>query len=619
MLKKECRDILIQSFFFAVAMVALPGIIFLARIIPHQPFAAIFMPIFQSGMLFWALFMGVSLFSSERGQKGMEYLLSLPYSRLKLLAIKILPRLLSILFFYLIFLVIYYQGGRDYVALALFSLSFLYFVLFFISLSLSALSDNFLVLSMVSLFALVIFNEVFFLIPWLIMRGEGITEYSWSEISSTFLQLEWTAESLLSFPVLILAALFLLIPMGLAMLVSFKKFDVRPSKIYGFRYFRFLAPLLIVGILCAALAVWIGIDRGPKYFYLTQDHKLIESTYLYTKIYDKDKVAKLKVHFFPYNYWDDPPYLYYFDWGNGLIRLNTATATTEMIYQETPVPPRRRYWSFSSRFKYGDTIAFFEPRKAPDEIQLVLIDADTKNVTRIPFKHDFFRDSSAPHILDSAVREGKRTWLVSFSYSTRHPLRLWEDGHVENLEYKDKILDKSSATYLNGTLFLTNAGGVTILKEKDNFFVAVKKFSIEDRPLYWWWWWTPYLGYHDSAQIKESYGKRKDRMVRFDLETLDVEDIGEWKKIEDGYYISLHFLSPNAVYYTEANSRERTIKIFKLEGSKKIFMKTLENFDVQQQRSRLEILEGGILLQEGKKVRVYRLPDFQEIKYKKLG
>ena len=618
MLRKECRDILIQSFFFAIAMAALPAVIFLTRLIPHQPYIAIFVPSFQSGLLFWALFMGVSLFSSERGQKGMEYLLSLPYSRLKLLGLKVLPRFCSILFFYLVFIAIYFQGGRDYVALALFSLSFLYFVLFFIALCFSALSDNFLVLSMVSLFALVVFNEVFFLIPWLIMRGEGITEYSWSEISSTFLQLEWTAESWLSFPILILAALFLLIPLGLAMLVSFKKFDVRPSKIFGRRFFKILAPLLIVGILCAALTVWIGIDRGPKDFYLTRDQKLIETTYLYTKIYNQDKVAKLKTHFFPYYNWDDPPYLYYFDWGNGLIRLNTATVATEMIYQEPPVP-RHRYWSFSSRFKYKNTIAFFEPARGPDEILLVLIDADTKNVTRIPFKHDFFRGSDAPRILDSAVREGKRSWLVFFHYSTKPPLRLWEDGHVDNLEYKDKILDKSSAEYFRDMLFLSNTGGVTILKEKDGAFVAVKKIPREESPWYWMWMWIRFLDYGDAAQIKESYGKIKDRMVRFDMETLGVEDIGEWKKIKDGYRINLHFLPPNAFYYTEANSRERTIKVFKLEGSQKILLKTFENFDVQQQRSQFDILEGGILLQRGKKVQVYRLPDFQEIKYKKLG
>lgn len=616
MLKKECRDILIQSFFFAVAMIALPAVIFLAGIIPMQPYVAIFMPTFQSGLLFWALFLGVSLFSSERGQKGMEYLLSLPYSRLQLLGIKVLPRLLSILFFYLVFLVLYYQGGRDFVALAVFSFSFLYFVLFFISLCLAPLSDNFLVLSLVSLFALVVFNEIFFLIPWLLMRMEGITHYSWSEISGTFLSLEWAAEPWLSFLILILAAIFLLFPLGLAMLFSFKKFDVRPSKIYGRRYFKFLAPSLALGILCATLTVWCGIDRGPKYFYLTQDHKLIESTYLHTKIYDQNNVSKLMIDFYPYPYWDAPPFLYFFHWGEGLVRLNTDTGATEMIYQQ-PKFKGKRNWGFSGRFKYENIISLFEPGRAPDEIQLVLVDVLTKNNSRILFKHDFFRDSGPPKILDTTVRQGKRFWLAGFSYSTKHPLRLWEDGRVENLEYKEQLLDKSSTYYVNGMLILTSANGMIYLKEKDNAFVAIKKISQEDK--YWRWNWSRFPVNRDSAGIIELYGKRKDRLVRLNPETLEFEDLGEWKKIEDGYSVSFHYLDPSECYYGEINWREQNLKIFRLEGRQMMLLKIFKDFGAPNRDDRFEISKGGILIQRGKKVQVYSLPDFQEIKYKQLG
>ncbi len=616
MLKKECREIFLQSVFFAAAMVALPGIIFIARIIPHQPYAAIFIPSFQSGMLFWALFMGVSLFSTERGQKGMEYLLSLPYSRLQLLGIKILPRFLSILFFYLVFLVLYDQGGRDYIALAMFSLSVLYFVLFFISISFSALSDNFLVLSLVSLFALVVFNEIFFLILWLLMRMEGITDYSWSEISSTFLSLQWEGESWLSFPLLILAVVFLLLPLGLAMLFAFKRFDVRPSKIYGRRYLKFLAPLLIAGIFCSGLTVWIGIDRGPKYLYLTRDHKLIESTYVSTKIYDHDNVSRLNIHFFPYPYWDNPPYLYYYDWGTGMIKLNTATATTELIYRE-PKIPRRRFWEHFRRFRYENTIVLIEPGRAPDEIQLVLIEENTKTTTRIPFRHDFFKDRGGPRIVATTIREGQRSWLVCFPNSTKNPLRLWQDGRVDDVKYKDEILEKSSIRYLNGMLFLIHSDGVTVLKERDNVFVAVKKFPKEDKPLYWMW--NHFSDNSEKIAIKEFYGRRVDRLFRLDLETLDVEDIGEWKKIVGGYEIGLRFIPPDQFYYTEMNDRERSIKIYRLEGRSKVLLKTFENFDVQQKKNGFEIFKGGIVIQRDKKVQVYTLPDFQEIKFKRLG
>jgi energy-coupling factor transporter transmembrane protein EcfT len=448
------------------------------------------------------------------------------------------------------------------------------------------------------------------------MRMEGITYYSWSEISGTFLRLEWAAETWLSFLVLILAAIFILLPLGLAMLFSFKKFDVRPSKIYGRRYFKFLAPSLALGILCAALTVWFGIDRGPKDFYLTQDHKLIESTYVYTKIYDQNNVSKLMIDFYPYPYWDAPPFLYFFHWGEGLVRLNTDTGATEMIYQQ-PKFKGKRNWGFSGRFKYENIISLFEPGRAPDEIQLVLIDTGTKNVARIPFTHDFFGDSGAPKILDSAIQEGKRFWLVFFRWSAKHPLRLWEDGHIENVEYRDKILDKSIAEYLNGTLFLTNSDGLTILKERDNSFVIVKKFPKEDRP--WYWMWDRLPGNPGNSRIKEFYGRRNDRLVRFDLETLDLEDIGEWKKIAGGVSIGIHSFDPHEFYYTEEDWNGRTIKIFRLEGNRRTLLKTFENFDGRQRKNGFQIFKSGIVIQKGKDVQVYSLPDFQEIKYKQLG
>jgi hypothetical protein len=617
MLKKDCRDILIQSFFFAVAMVALPAIIFLTRIIPKQPYVAIFMPAFQSGLLFWALFMGVSLFSSERGQKGMEYLLSLPYSRLQLLGLKVLPRFLSILFFYVVFLLLYYQWGMNFAALDLFSFSFLYCILFFISLCLSPLSDNFLVLSLVSLFAFVIFNEVFILILWLILRQEGAIYFSFSEMSFGFISLERSLEYWISFPLIILTAIFLLCPLGLAMLFSFKRFDGRPSKIYGRRYFKLLAPLLILGVLGAALTVWKGIDRGPKEFYLTQDHKLIESTYLYIKIYEKDRASKLKVQLYPYPFWDNPPFIY-FDDGDALTRLNTATTATEIIY-EPPKLKAKDYRKFRGRFRYQRTIALFEPTRAPNEIQLVLIDEDTRKVIRIPFKHDFFKDPSAPEISGTGVRDGKRYWLVLFGWSTLHPLRLWEDGRVEDIPYTEKNLDWGLLYYVNGTLIMSNRDRAkTILKEKDGTFVTVKKFPENDKPGFWLW--NRFLENRDDPRIKEIYGTRNDHIIRMDLANQEIEDIAEMKPLRDGVHIGrIYSFFPDDFYYSEEATRENTLKIFKLEGSRITQLKTFEGFVDKPGKNRFDIFRTGIVIQKGKKVQVYSLPDFQEIKYKKLG
>ncbi|MCK4759111.1 MAG: hypothetical protein KAT69_03635, partial [Candidatus Aminicenantes bacterium] len=76
MLKKEISDVLKQTAIFIVFLFALPAfLVFTNIIVPEpQPYFSVFFPIFQFSLLFWAFFMGASLFSVEQGQRGMEYL-----------------------------------------------------------------------------------------------------------------------------------------------------------------------------------------------------------------------------------------------------------------------------------------------------------------------------------------------------------------------------------------------------------------------------------------------------------------------------------------------------------------------------------------------------------------
>ncbi|MDH5467852.1 MAG: ABC transporter permease, partial [Candidatus Aminicenantes bacterium] len=132
MLKKEISDVLRHNFFFILFILLLPAFLVVTRILPNQSYYSVFFPLFQFGLLFWAFFMGTSLFSVERGQRGMEYLLSLPLSRYKLIGLKILPRFIAILIFYLIFLILYLGEGSNYAALSLVSFTTVYFSFYLI-------------------------------------------------------------------------------------------------------------------------------------------------------------------------------------------------------------------------------------------------------------------------------------------------------------------------------------------------------------------------------------------------------------------------------------------------------------------------------------------------------
>ena len=169
MLKKEISDVFKQTVIFAVFALGLPAFI---TIISNLSYFTAFFPMFQFGLLFGAFFMGTSLFSLERGQRGMEYLLSLPYSRYQVVGFKILPRLAVVLLFYAVFVILYTNGGEDLVALPFLSFTFLYFSLYLISLSLSASSENFIILFVASLFSLFIYLNLLPLVFLLLDRGQ---------------------------------------------------------------------------------------------------------------------------------------------------------------------------------------------------------------------------------------------------------------------------------------------------------------------------------------------------------------------------------------------------------------------------------------------------------------
>lgn len=128
-----------------------------------QPYFGLFIPIFQFGLFFLALFMGASLFSGFRKQKDIESLLTLPYSRLQLISLKMLPKFSALLFFFVIYLILSVLGADYYEALSFVSFTVIYFSLFLIALSFSANSDNFIVVFSTSLLFFIVFFGLYIL------------------------------------------------------------------------------------------------------------------------------------------------------------------------------------------------------------------------------------------------------------------------------------------------------------------------------------------------------------------------------------------------------------------------------------------------------------------------
>ncbi|TFG74490.1 MAG: hypothetical protein E4H23_11930, partial [Chrysiogenales bacterium] len=153
--RKEWLEVGKQSLYFILALAAmalllggmdlLMGAMNLAQAQPLEGEKLII--ILGAWLLMFSMFLGLSPFAMDSKQKGMEYLLTLPYSRRRLLFIKLVPRLAAVVLFYGVFFLLYHSMGHDAFGSYFEFFSLGYFALFFISFSFSTVHENFIVQS----------------------------------------------------------------------------------------------------------------------------------------------------------------------------------------------------------------------------------------------------------------------------------------------------------------------------------------------------------------------------------------------------------------------------------------------------------------------------------------
>jgi hypothetical protein len=557
--------------------------------------------------------MGSSLFSLEHGQRGMEYLLSLPYSRLQLIGFKILPRIIAIMIFFIAFWILYNSGGEDLAALPFSLFTTIYFFLFLISLSLSASSENFLVLFVASFFSVFICFGLLSLILWLVMLIKGIPFGPFF-----FRYFSWEHATYLSAFILLAGSVFLL-PFLISFVLSFKKFDVRPAKVYNKRYFKFFTPMLIFCFITYFLFAYWKAGTGYGQYYLTQDLKLIEfGGFADTKIYEDNKVHKVEgdLGFF-WPSFEDNEYVYAKTYSkitgshNKVIRLNTSDYTAEVLY-EAP-PERNMPWQFS---KYDRTIAFVERTEKRErnrkryfsDNQLVLVDEASKEVTRIPLEYQLLEKSYSPTLIGTDKTDGKRFWLMCTEKTRENQiLRIWEDGRIENIGKSQE-----AAFYFNKMLITYTDEDVIISMDKEGRFVIIRKIPNDKDFHFGTGYWRANL---NDVTFKEILGWRSGpkhpKYARLNLENFEIEEIGETK----GHPLSF---SPDEYYFIETDHIASAVKIHEFKEGKLRLLKTFSEYDTTEIRNRLRLCKGGVVIRENKKVRVYAFPDLEEIKFKKL-
>lgn len=602
MLKKEFKEVYKQSLFFVVFVIGLPVLVSMLSMLFKWSltYNEIFFPVYQVAMFIFAVVTGLTLFSAEKRQGGMEYLLTLPLSRMRLLGLKVLPRFVALgVFSILLWLLLrlYTVGsGKSVDSLMILPtlyLVYLVFWVFIISVSLSAFHDNIILLAVGILF-------IFLAHSLLIANLQTIL---W-QVFGQYLEMNflWFAA---------LSVIGFLIPFAVPFVLAFRKFDIHPAGRFNRKYLKVFVPLLVVCLFISAFFVYSGVAYGYdyKFYYLTSNHKLIEFDWKTTYIYDRDTRTELPSgDVYPwmcFNKCDCGGWLYLktrSGYDQHYIRLNIADNSVETLYT-LKGPSFYRVWDY---WFFKDRLVFFEGSYSGENLMLVVVNVETKAAIKIKLPVPLQEKFRTMQAIGAVEDNGKRSWLVYGEKASKGPLfRVWEDGSSQDLGLKGR-----SPHYINGILIslekegmvfsrLTAAGCEVIKTDPHGKAVKIGQFERMDL---------------DNVLQKEVFGLRYGEekvLMKVDLEKLEVTKVKEFR--ERPIYLSQQECIVLEGYPNAG-------KLYRILGNGQIeLMRTFSGFNTRAKGNYFHHCANGIITRENGKVSVYAFPKMEELPFKELN
>jgi hypothetical protein len=557
-----------------------------------------------------SMFLGLSPFALDARQKGMEYLLTLPIPRRRLLFIKLLPRLAALAVFFFLFLFLYSAFGNDVFGNMLFFLVLAYFALFFISFSLASAHENFIVQ-----FILAAVAFIFYWLLCLWALGQG---FAWTNNLS--LTMVWKAVGyggLFDWPGARAAALavfsLMLAPFIISYFQAFKKFDLRRSPAFNRRQLLLFAPLLML-----ALALSLGISRlvqgsmmaGGGVYHLTADQRLVEVSWNgRISIHDaagRRRTALPRNSFMCQILCERQGCLYLIaedvvDDTLAVIRLRLDDLSRKEIFRFP-----RRYFAgnrFPSVRCCGGNLFLLQRRSRPpksDRLDLVVVDLSGGKARSISFRSPHLLGYYSPMIFASDRLEGREFWLLGGK--DRRILRLWEDGRLDDLGPA-----RGLPAYYGHLLFSPGDGVLAIRRLTAGGSETLKELAGDFR-IY------NFTNALDCGGLKEIYAFRGRQLVRLTLDTFAVMVLGP----ERGY---LRFLEPGVFYYVEGRSWARGKpdpwrNVYRLQDGRMLLLK---RFDFSAPHGGIWVEEHGIIYWEKGIPRCFAFPGLQELRFKNLN
>lgn len=604
MIKKEIQEVLKQTLFYLAVVV---GISLLVTIVVSAvgSYLEVFYQMYQYSIIFFGAFMGFSVFLSDKRQQAEDYVFTLPYSRLQLLSIKVLPRFTAAMIIYLIFLGLSLWGGEGIRQGGIFyDITAFYWIVFIIALSFSASADSYMKVGGITLLGTIILILLFKFSIRLVFLLEGTGPRGIFK----------------NFPVAFLAiCLCLLMPYIVSFFLTFKKWGTYSKENYNKNYFKLFLPLIAVGFILLTLFWYFYKSEDHYEYYVTSQHQLIETRGYSTRMVQADDDVKLKYSQGGFQaIFEDDRYVYGIHvtpTPYTVVRIHKQNHTVDTLLQLSPRLLYRHYYYGSRVFRH--IIVVPEHCNTPDLRRFVFIDTRSKTIKKISTRDILPSRYYKPIMFGADVdpASGQIFWLIASFRSHKFPIiKLWEDGRAENLG----ILSLAFPVYVNRTL-ITSDEETVLRRFTDNGLEVIRKIP-------------GFKTFHDSyrrvnlnpTSSKEIYciqEKKNSGWVyfRLNLETLEISPVFKIK-ISKNYRQSVK-IYPGGVYkfHYQCDEKEKDFylrrhylnKIYRLEGEEFKLLKEFPAYENQHHGDDFWLFPNTVVIKYNNKVSVYSLQDMK--------
>lgn len=627
MLKREGKQVSFQSLIFGILVIVLTILSSGASIITHAHIGMMemFFFIYHLALVIFSLLIGLSAFSNDRKEGGMEYVLTLPYTRLQVLSMKVIPRLLSMVGLYLFYIVLMALFGmspdkvltlpvlpHSYLAIICFSL-------FVIGIQFSVFQGSIIVASCGAIIAFLVFFILSFIIPTVMLTflpqfsGFNIflTSNFWGIVRFNFIMpiMWWLASSV-------------------AFAYAFKSFDLKPKRNFFRRYLKVFIPGAIAVLIASFGFVYLGTEKEiPRsHYYLTQSHYLIETNFWSLKIHDGKSVKELDGTFFPYGIVEHENYIYLelrdkVTKEYNIVRINLTNPIVEPVYHSD-----YQILSRNELYLYKDIFAVFENNKRDKMNYFTLVHSQGGMIKRIPLPVDYPSYSLLiiPKVFGVQEIAGKKFWLVyTGTQKWGECLRISEEGKIENLGRTEVM-----PYYGNGMLVTLNNGNLEIKRISETGTEVLKTIPVEKdfRIIHF-----SINGNFDTKSPREIYAGIYDmanykwaKVFRLDLNSLELMEVKSLNVSSSSLAIGRFFYQPedttgNWYYvdmYSDDKEKTQSVKLYKMKQGVPELFKQFELLDKSDFFPFFNVFPGGIVIQKKQEVHVYAFPDFKELNIK---